>query len=182
LCLILSPTLRQSGEFFRDKVLPLYHALGKPVLPAERPSRLELTLANGSRIVSLPENEEGIRGFSSVALLVIDEAARVEDSLYHAVRPMLAVSRGKLVCLSTPWAKQGWFYEEWQSRRRWQRVRVPAALCPRISPEFLAEELESKGQRWYEMEFECQFSDLVGSLFSEESLQAACVDTPGWGV
>src|ERR1700674_5867211 len=60
LCLILSPTLRQSGEFFRDKVLPLYHALGKPVLPAERTSRLERTLANGSRIVSLPENEEGI--------------------------------------------------------------------------------------------------------------------------
>jgi hypothetical protein len=38
LCLILSPTLRQSGEFFRDKVLPLYHALGRPVPPAGRPS------------------------------------------------------------------------------------------------------------------------------------------------
>jgi hypothetical protein len=63
---------------------------------------LTLELVNGSRIVSLPENESGIRGFSGVNLLVIDEAARVDDSLYRSVRPMLAVSGGRLVALSTP--------------------------------------------------------------------------------
>src|SRR3984893_6156198 len=31
LVLLLSPTLRQSGELFRDKVLPLYKGLGRPV-------------------------------------------------------------------------------------------------------------------------------------------------------
>src|SRR5215831_9017902 len=53
-----------------------------------------LELANGSRIISLPGKEETIRGFSKVALLILDEAAWVADDLYIAARPMLAVSDG----------------------------------------------------------------------------------------
>src|SRR5262249_55613339 len=123
LVLLLSPTLRQSGELFRDKLLRLYRALGRPV-PPRRQTQTELELANGSRVLSLPENEEGVRGFSSVGLLVIDEASRVSDDLYFAVRPMLAVSGGRLVALSTPYGQRGWFYEEWDHGGGWQRVRV----------------------------------------------------------
>jgi hypothetical protein len=47
---------------------------------------------NGSRIVGLPGSEGTIRGFSAVSLLLVDEASRVPDELYLAVRPMLAVS------------------------------------------------------------------------------------------
>src|SRR5215468_8696518 len=89
--LLLSPSQRQSGELFR-KVLDLYGALGRPV-PAVRETALQLELANGSRVVSLPGTEGTVRGFSKVSLLVIDEAARVSDPLYCAVRPMLAVSK-----------------------------------------------------------------------------------------
>src|SRR5258706_10402385 len=53
--LLLSPSLRQSGELFR-KVQDLFHALGRPVgVDSETTMRLELT--NGSRIVSLPGTE-----------------------------------------------------------------------------------------------------------------------------
>lgn len=46
--LVLSPTLRQSGELFR-KVLDLFNALGRPMgVAAETALRLEL--ANGSRV------------------------------------------------------------------------------------------------------------------------------------
>ena len=55
----------------------------------------ELELTNFSRIVCVPCKEETIRGFAKVDLLVIDEAARVPDDLYRAVRPMLAVSGGQ---------------------------------------------------------------------------------------
>src|SRR4051812_10613453 len=58
LVLLLSPTLRQSGELFRDKLLRLFNALGRPV-PVTRETALTLELANGSRVVSLPENEQG---------------------------------------------------------------------------------------------------------------------------
>jgi len=69
---------------------------------------LSVRLANGSRILSLPGTEATVRGFSA-DLLIIDEAARVHDSLYEAVRPMLAVTGGRLVALSAPWGRRGWF-------------------------------------------------------------------------
>src|SRR5260370_41611855 len=101
--LLLSPTLRQSGELFR-KVLDLFNAIGRP-LAVVAESALRLELSNGSRILSLPGTEATVRCFSGVAMLIIDEAARVADSLYYSVRPMLPVSQGRLVALSTPFAK-----------------------------------------------------------------------------
>src|SRR5215210_7477375 len=111
LILCLAPALRQSQELFA-KIAGYYRDLGRPVHP-QTERKLSLELDNGSRIVTLPGTERTIRGFSGVDLLLVDEAARVEDALYYAVRPMLAVSGGRLVMLSTPAGKRGVFYEEW---------------------------------------------------------------------
>jgi hypothetical protein len=175
LVLLLSPTLRQSGELFRDKVLRLYNALGRPV-PATRETALTLELANGSRVISLPGDEQTIRGYSGVSLLVIDEAARVPDSLYCSVRPMLAVSGGQLVALSTPFGKLGWFHDEWHGTGPWQRVRITAEECPRIPRAFLAEERRALGDRWYRQEYGCEFMDTIEQLFRSEDVAAACAD------
>jgi hypothetical protein len=172
LTLLLSATLRQSGELFRNKLLRLYSALGRPVAVSQE-SALQMTLANGSRVVSLPGSEETIRGFSSVALLVIDEAARVPDDLYFAVRPMLAVSRGRLVALSTPFGKRGWFHDEWHGAAPWKRVKITADQCPRISPAFLEEERRALGEKWYNQEYLCSFEDMLGALFAQEDIEAA---------
>jgi hypothetical protein len=146
LTLLVSPSLRQSSELFSDKVMRLFNGLGRPV-PAARETALALELSSGSRIVSLPGDEATIRGFSSVALLVIDEASRVPDELYGSVRPMLAVSRGRLVCLSTPAGKRGFFFAEWSEGQGWHKVRVTADECERISRDFLAAEERSLGPR-----------------------------------
>jgi hypothetical protein len=172
LVLLLSPTLRQSGELFRDKVCRLWARLGYPSR-GKAPTRLELELSNGSRIVSLPENESGIRGYSGVGLLVIDEASRVSDELYYAVRPMLATSRGRLVALSTPFGQQGWFYQAWTGSEAWHRVTALAKDCARITPEFLAEERAALGSRWFSMEYECEFLGLAGAVFDPDDIDAA---------
>jgi len=172
LVLLLSPTLRQSGELFRDKVKRLYHGLGWPV-PAAQETQLTMELANGSRIVSLPGEEETIRGYSGVRLLVVDEAARVPDALYYSVRPMLAVSRGRLVALSTPFGKRGWFFETWQGREPWERVRITADQCPRIGGEFLAQEEQALGGRWYRQEYFCSFEEVIDAVFLHDDVMAA---------
>lgn len=65
LVLLVSPSLRQSGELFR-KVTDMLHRLdSKPKLSED--NRLSLTLANGARVVSLPSTEATIRGFSGRA-------------------------------------------------------------------------------------------------------------------
>jgi hypothetical protein len=142
----------------------LYSALGRP-LPAVQESALQLTLANGSRVVSLPGCESTVRCFSAVSLLVIDEAARVPDGLYHGVRPMLATSRGRLLCLSSAYAKQGFFYESWRGDEPWRRVKVTAAECGRIAPEFLAEERAAMGERLYSREYGCEFQAADDAAF-----------------
>jgi hypothetical protein len=175
LVLLMSPTLRQSGELFRDKVVRLYNALGRPV-HARQQSALTMGLANGSRIISLPGDEKNVRGYSGVSLLVVDEAARVHDELYLAIRPMLAISQGRIVCLSTPFGKRGWFHEAWTGVESWERFRVTAQDCARITPEFLAEEERVLGQRWFAQEYLCSFEEVVGQVFSSEDIQAALID------
>jgi hypothetical protein len=172
LVLLLSPSLRQSGELFRDKLMRLYSALGRPVA-ATQETQLTLTLANGSRVVSLPGEERAIRCFSNVALLVLDEAARVADELYYSVRPMLAVSGGALVALSTPFGKRGWFHDEYAGGRPWKRVEITADKCPRIGAEFLAEERAAMGDRWYRQEYGCSFEDVIDAVFAQEDIDAA---------
>jgi hypothetical protein len=175
LVLLLSPTLRQSGELFRDKVLRLYADLGQPLL-GRPPTQLTLELSNGSRIISLPDSEAGVRCYSSVRLLVIDEAARVSDALYLAVRPMLAVSGGRIIGMSTAYAKTGWFYRAWTSTSTWLRICVTADQCPRLTPEFLAEERREMGERFYLQEYHCVFGEMLDSVFREEDIAAAMVD------
>jgi hypothetical protein len=175
LVLLLSPTLRQSGELFRARVKSLYNALGRPV-PTVQESALTMELANGSRVVSLPGEEGTVRGYSGVRLLVIDEAARVTDELYAAVRPMLAVSHGRLVALSTPAGKRGWFYDAFTGADAWERVRITASQCPRISREFLADEAKAIGPRWFAQEYCCSFEDLIGAAFSEQQIASIFSD------
>jgi hypothetical protein len=170
---LLSPSERQSGEL-AAKVFRLYDAAGQPVAARKR-TELQLHLVNGGRVIALPSSEVTIRGYSGAALLVVDEASRVPDVLYGSVRPMLAVSRGRLICLSTPFGKRGFFYEEWSAPARpWQRVRITAPECPRISPEFLAEERQALGERWCRQEYYCSFEEAIDSVFAYSDIMAAC--------
>ena len=174
LTLLLSPSLRQSQELFR-KCLDTYRALDRPVAP-EAESALRLELENGSRIISLPGKEGTVRGYSGVRLLIIDEAARVANDLYVSVRPMLAVSGGRLIALSTPWGTRGWWFEAWRSAEPWERYEVPATACPRISADFLAEEARTLGEFWYRQEYCCEFMDAESQAFRREDVERAFTD------
>lgn len=174
LILLISPSLRQSSELFK-KVQTFYKMLpDRQKLPED--NKLSMALDNGSRIVSLPSSESNIRGFSSVALVIEDEASRVDDNLYRAVRPMLAVSAGKIMLMSTPWGKRGHFFEEWTGPNEWDRIEIPATLCPRISPVFLAEEEKALGNWWYQQEYMCQFMETTDSLFRYDTIMEAMSD------
>ena len=181
LVLCLAPSERQSKELFA-KVSDSYRRLrGTPAPASDR--KLGMHLPNGSRIEALPGSEKTVRGFSGTSLLIVDEAARVDDELYYAVRPMLAVSGGSLMMLTTPYGKRGAFFEEWTGGRGWDRYEVPAAECPRITPEFLEEEREALPSYVYRQEYECSFEDTEDQIFTHEMVQAAVTSdvTPLFG-
>jgi hypothetical protein len=182
LILVVSPSLRQSGELFR-KVSSFYHQLGEDAEQATMESALRLEMKSGSRIISLPASEGTIRGYSSAALIIVDEGARVSDELMAAVRPTLATTRGKLIAMSTPWGKRGWWYKEWAfGGDTWRRFMLRADDCPRISRDFLAEERRSLGEFLYSQEYQCQFLDNETSIFSSALIEGALSDevSPLW--
>ena len=171
LVLCLAPALRQSQELF-GKIAGFYRDLGRPVAPqGER--KLSLELENDSRIITLPGSEKTIRGYSGAALLLVDEASRVDDGLYYAIRPMLAVSGGSLMMLSTPYGKRGIFYEEWTGGEGWMRYEVPASECPRIPATFLEEEQAALPSWVYRQEYECSFEETEDQVFTTEMIERA---------
>lgn len=181
LILMVAPTLRQSQEVFK-KSIAAYRTLGRPVA-ATAESALSLTLANGARLIALPGDETTIRSYSGVSLLIIDEASRVPDDVYISTRPMVAVSGGKIVLLSTPFGRRGFFHETWaHGSDAWHREEIPATSCPRISADFLAEERDALGY-YYPQEYENQFLDTTAQLFASDDIEAAVTDdvTPLWG-
>ncbi|MBI1916322.1 MAG: hypothetical protein HYS12_16560 [Planctomycetes bacterium] len=171
--LLVSRSFRQSKELFRI-VTGFYEQLEKPI--CKRITAEELTLANGSRIVSLPCKEQTIRGFSNISLLIIDEASIVPDDIYRACRPMLAVSNGRMICLSTPRGKRGYFYDAWsRGGDDWHKIEVPASMISRIKPEFLEGERRDHGDTSFRQEYCCSFEVLEGLVYPE---LARCV-VPG---
>lgn len=150
-----SPSLRQSQELML-KFAEFLDMVDKNV-KLDSDTKLSVRFANGSRVLALPGSEKTIRGISAVTLLILDEAAAIPDELYGAVRPMLAVSRGRLVLMSTPRGEQGFFFDTWAKSKGWEKIEVPWQQCPRIDPAFIEEERLERGNAWVAQEYECQF-------------------------
>jgi hypothetical protein len=174
LCVIVSPSQRQSAEMLRTIKMLYAKLVGVPALASE--SVLKIEFESGSRILALPSTESTIRGLSSVALLVVDEAARVPADLIAACKPMLAVSDGHLIMLSTPAGRRGTFFDLWHATDdsdEWLRVAVPASRCPRISAAFLESEKKELGQVRYSEEYELAWVDNDTMAFSSSIIADA---------
>ncbi len=178
LVLLLSPSLRQSQELFK-KLKDIYNSVSAPGLPtATEESSLRLQFSNGSRVCALPGSESTVRGYSAVSLVVLDEASRIDDALYFAVKPMLATSNGKLILLSSPYGRRGVFYDIWENGADdWLRIKIVASQCPRISPEFLESERRTLPTFWFDQEYMGKFCETVDSVFSYDDISAALDDT-----
>jgi hypothetical protein len=185
LVVIVSPSQRQSAEMFRT--LMGFHSKleGAPELIGE--SVLKAEFSNGSRVLALPGVERTVRGLSHVSLAIVDEAAAVDDALLVAIRPMLATSKdgGRLIALSTPRGRRGFFYEAWHDTaegNNWTRARVSADQCPRISPTFLAEEMKELGALRFSEEYQLAFVDNDESVFPSDIIARAFTleVTPLW--
>jgi hypothetical protein len=173
--IVASPGARQSAEWMRKAAGMLRNLEIDP--QTDGSNRISLALPNGSRIVGLPEMEAKVRGFSAVSMIVIDEASRVSDAMYHALLPMLSVSNGDLWMMSTPFGKRGFFYEMWQhGAEKRHRVQVKATDCPRISAEFLEEQRGDMGREMFLQEHMCEFLGSGVNAFDRDLVEKALDD------
>lgn len=172
--LVIAPSQDQSAEL----MMKFDEFRGAVELPSDYLStdtKLAVKFANGNRFVARPGSEKTARSFSAVTLLLEDEASRVLDDLYNTVRPMLAVSNGRHILMSTPFGKRGHFFKIWSEERDlWEWFEIPAEKCPRISSEFLAE--EKRTNPWFGQEYHCQFLETIDSVFTFDQVASALTD------
>jgi len=185
LVLLIAPSNDQSKELART-VRQMASRLGLATM--ERTETVAPTLlsasriefASGSRIIALPgRSEASVRGYGAPDLVVCDEASRIPEETYGAIRPMLVASpNGRLILLSTPYLKAGTFYRTWTGTEdSWERVEIATADCPRLSPQYLAQERAELPFWVYAREYLGEFSDDETTLFSSELIAAAMDDT-----
>jgi hypothetical protein len=160
--LIVSRAERQSVEVLRV----VAQGLDAAEVHLKTRTSTEIEVEEGGRVVSLPCREDTVRGFAGVTLLIIDEAARVPDEILPALSPSLAVRNGRLICLSTPCGRRGFFYKLWHDHDEdWLRISVPATQVPRISSAFLAKGRRKLGEEAFAQEFLCQFRAYAGAVY-----------------
>jgi hypothetical protein len=136
----------------------------------DTPSQTKILLRNGSRIYSLPAGKTGvfIRGYT-LDLLILDEAAYIPDSVWLAVKPMVAVSKkmrgfGNIIMLSTPFGKSGFFYDAFHDDdfRSWH---ISSESCDRIPKDFLKKEKSRLSKVEYAQEYLGDFVDEFNQFF-----------------
>ena len=148
---------RRSGRAARSsaRCIDAYRALGRPLRAVQETQTAART---GQRLAHRLPARDARRRSARSAASVCWSSTRPPASpttCIARVRPMLAVSRGRLIALSTPFGQRGWFCEEWHGDGPWKRIRITWRDCPRITPEFIAEETRALGPAWVEQEYEC---------------------------
>ena len=172
--MICAPTLRQSNELLA-KVKAFTGALPTG-LRSDGHNRVSMVLPNNSRIVAIPANLDTTRGFSSVSMMLIDEAPRVPDPAFHALTPMLARSNGNLWVMSTPRGRLGFFHDTWHNGgdySDWFRVFNTIDDCPNIPRDFVERERRDKPAADFLEDYYCVFQDSTEQLFSTDDMDAA---------
>lgn len=176
--LILSSSERQSKEVMQKVYSHLRYlkVRSDEIITAERQTKEEVELPNGSRIISLPANPDTVRGFSGNVFL--DEFAFHKDSreIWKAMYP--TVTRGfKIRITSTPNGKSNMFYDLWQHNEQFSKHITDIHTASREGLKVNIDELR-KGigdpDSWSQ-EYECQFIDEATAYITYEMI-ASCED------
>lgn len=122
-------------------------------------TQTQAKFSNGSVIYCFPAGQGKSSAGYSPTKLILEEAAFIADEVWEQLEPSLAVTKGLLIFLGTPFGKQGFFYEAFREDSGFTTFHVKANQCPRYSPEDLKKLKETKSEfEWYTM-YEAEFVD-----------------------
>lgn len=149
-------------------------------------TKREVTFKNGSRVVSLPNNPDGIRGYQATDVY-LDEFAFFENpkDIWTAILPSL--TRGQTITIvSTPAGKLGEYWKIWDEadpersdRNGFTRFSFPYSKIKSQLSQKMVDQIEilrkNMSQMQFDQEYECQFVDEAISMFPYELIKP-CID------
>lgn len=176
LIMIISKTERQAGLLF-SKVLFNLHQIDKKQIMSgvNRPTKHLVNLKNGTKIYSLPAGDTGfgIMGFT-IDLLIADEAAFIPEEVWNSVIPALAITRGEIWLLSTPFCKTGYYYQCFEDPS-FTAFHTSSEDCPRKDQDFLDRQKKILTKARYRQMYEGKFVDDVLQFFSDALIKECCI-------
>ena len=110
---ILEPSLNQCRRVFKQ----ITKALSRSGLLAScNASTLTIEFKNGAEIMFKSAAQgDNLRGDTITGILIIDEAAFIEDDVIETILPTIDANNANLMIISTPLFTSGYFYEEYIS-------------------------------------------------------------------
>ena len=170
----LSPTLNQAKNVYQQ-IIDLTES-AKGLIIKKNAQELEITLVNGS-VIGFKSAAMGdrLRGYSVSGIMVIDEAAFISDEILPLVLPWRDFHKAPLLIVSTPFLKDGFFYRYYEMGLEglngitsvdWTDSRYQTELERILPPDRLAEYKATLPKNQYVSEYEGQFLDDDGMVFS----------------
>ncbi|MBL8239315.1 MAG: terminase family protein, partial [Bryobacterales bacterium] len=127
-------------------------------------------LPNGSSIIAVAHSGDTSVG-NTANVLIVDEAALVQDHVYWLVSASVSRTKGKIWLLSTPRRQAGFFFNIWHNADpRWTRILSTVADCPEIDADYLAMQRDSDPIR-YRQDFLCEFIQPADRMIDAETFQ-----------
>jgi hypothetical protein len=164
----VAPTFELS-EIGRDKIFEV----GRPELfnfDKEKKARKILPLITGAEIqFKSADNPTSLLG-KGVALLVIDEAARIPDDVYYrTLRRTLLDHEGNCIAISTPKGKN-WFYRLWLKGQdslqpNYASFSFPTSANPFIPKVEIEKARDDVPELIYRQEYMAEFLEGASSVF-----------------
>lgn len=176
LVMVISKTERQAGLLFA-KILNNIHNIDRKQIKMGklRPTKHLVNLKNGSTVHCLPAGDTGfgIMGFT-INLLIADEAAFIPEEVWNSVIPALAVAKGNIWLLSTPFVKEGYYYNCF-SDPTFTSFHTSSEDCPRRDDQFLAHQKKTLTKSQYAQMYLGQFVDELRQFFPDDLIKKCCV-------
>ncbi len=189
--LIISITEDQAQRMLQKIVLhlstnyPKLIAKGKDKKTGEmlKPTQHKVNLTNKSWAVTKAVGQYGLGVLGmTVDVVVPDEAAYLPEAIWQSITPMLLTTGGVLWLLSTPNAKEGYFYEAYTNPSMgFKTFHYTSEQVAEARPEpqrtimlqYLAREKERMTALQYSQQYLAQFLEELGQLFPDNLIKSS---------
>ena len=174
LIMVIAFTEKQANLLF-SKILNNIVRISKEAIAKPKPTKHVIHLKNKSEIYCYAAGTDGygIMGYT-IDLLIADEAAFIPELVWNSVTPALAITRGSIWLLSTPYLSEGYYYDSFHNEN-FKSFHQSAEDCPRRDDEFLKEKKRTLTRAQYAQMYLGEFVDDFHRIFTEEWIKSVCI-------
>ena len=173
-----SPVYSQASKVQKELVRAIS---GSGIIESNNYSSNEITLRTGSRIYfRSTERYDNIRGLTCTYVFLDEAAFMANEAFREAIEPVALVRGQRVILISTPKGRN-FFYDLYQlglspDHSNYKSYAGRSADSPYISDEAIAEAKRTLPPKVFKQEYEAEFIDGGGEVFSDLDL----ITVPQW--